>query len=61
MQKMVHKRRLILAIVLKNSDNRFDLNELRLNTKHLTEDDDLTLEQRIKMAPNLKSCFTGYS
>ena len=62
MQNMVHKRRLILAIVLKNKNNCFDLNELRLNTKHFSsEGEELTNEQRIKMAPNLKSCFTGFS
>lgn len=61
-QTMIHKRRLVLAVVFKTSAavRRFDLNELSPMVKSL-EISDLTPAERIKNAPNLKSCFTGFS
>ena len=61
------KRHLILAIVLKNSGNKFIYGELRCkyrqhsNTQVDSDDEDNTLAGRTSKAINLATCFAGFS
>ena len=56
---MEHKRRLVLAVILKTSSGLFDVNELRFKSK--SADSELTLEARASKCLNLKACFAGFS
>jgi len=64
---MKYERRLILAIVLKSSGEKYFVhNQLRMSLRRLSandddDDEDKTLEGRGKKCLTIDSCFTGYS
>ena len=59
--KMVHKRRLVLAILLRSTGNKFAWKELRMNVRPHSGSNDMTLGGRAEKSLGLANCFNGYS
>jgi len=61
---MKYERRLIFAVVLKASGNKFVFNELRAKYRRHAdsdEEEDNTIAGRAKKSLSLGSCFSGFS
>ena len=62
LDKMVHKRRLVLAILLKQAGSHFIFNELRCKYRRFScNEEDMTLEARAARVNGIASSFGAYS